>query len=134
MSERDTDDDIQHIAVIGMAGRFPGARDPEEFWRNIADGVESVTRLSEQDLLAAGVPERRFRDPGYVRAATVLDGMEQFDAGLFGLTPMEAAILDPQHRMLLEGTQARSTTPATTRRRSAPPPGSTSAWASPPTW
>ncbi|WP_052681832.1 type I polyketide synthase [Saccharothrix sp. ST-888] len=106
MSERDTDDDIQHIAVIGMAGRFPGARDPEEFWRNIADGIESVTWLSDQDLLAAGVPERQFREPGYVRAATVLDGMEQFDAGLFGLTPMEAAILDPQHRMLLESTQA----------------------------
>ncbi|WP_053760738.1 type I polyketide synthase [Streptomyces sp. AS58] len=106
MTERDTDDDNQHIAVIGMAGRFPGAEDPEEFWRNIADGIESVTWLSDQDLLAAGIPERRFREPGYVRAATVLNGMEQFDAGLFGLTPMEAAVLDPQHRMLLEGTQA----------------------------
>ncbi|MFF1904869.1 condensation domain-containing protein [Kitasatospora sp. NPDC058218] len=99
-------DDIQHIAVIGMAGRFPGAGDPDRFWRNIADGIESVTWLTDEELLAAGVAEEQFRDPRYVRAATVLDGLDRFDAGLFGLTPMEAAVLDPQHRMLLEGTQA----------------------------
>ncbi|GGO96048.1 type I polyketide synthase [Wenjunlia tyrosinilytica] len=99
------DDGVQPIAVIGMAGRFPGAADPEAFWRNIAAGVESLVRLSEDDLIAARVPEERYRDPHYVRAATVLDGMDRFDAGYFGFTPMEASILDPQHRLLLECTQ-----------------------------
>lgn len=105
MSEHEIDD-VQHIAIIGMTGRFPGADNPDHFWRNIADGIESVTWLTDEELLAAGVAEEKFRDPQYVRAATVLDGLDQFDAGLFGLTPMEAAVLDPQHRMLLEGTQA----------------------------
>ncbi|MER6048405.1 type I polyketide synthase, partial [Streptomyces sp. NPDC001793] len=99
-------EDAESIAVIGMAGRFPGARDPEEFWRNIAQGVESITRLSEDDLRRAGVDEAQLRDPHYVRAASVLADLDRFDAGFFGLTPMEAAILDPQHRLLLECTQA----------------------------
>ncbi|GAA2264412.1 hypothetical protein GCM10010430_56340 [Kitasatospora cystarginea] len=105
MTESVIEDEVQHIAIIGMAGRFPGASDPEEFWRNIANGVESITWLSDQELLSAGVEESRFRDPAYVRAATRLEGMEEFDAAFFGLTPMEASILDPQHRMLLESTQ-----------------------------
>ncbi|AUG80426.1 type I polyketide synthase [Kitasatospora sp. MMS16-BH015] len=105
MSEHDTED-LQHIAIIGMTGRFPGAEDPDRLWRNIADGVESVTRPTDEELLALGVSEEELRDPRYVRAASVLDGLDRFDAGLFGLTPMEAAVLDPQHRMLLEGTQA----------------------------
>ncbi|GCD40787.1 type I polyketide synthase [Streptomyces paromomycinus] len=105
-TDRGAHEDVESIAVIGMAGRFPGARDPEEFWRNIAQGVESITRLSEDDLRRAGVDETQLRDPHYVRAASVLADLDRFDAEFFGLTPMEAAILDPQHRLLLECTQA----------------------------
>ncbi len=95
----DTDPDV---AVIGFAGRFPGAGTVEEFWENLACGRESISTLSEQELLAAGVPPRVLHDPGYVRAAPVLDGVDQFDAGLFGYSPREARLMDPQHRFFLE--------------------------------
>lgn len=90
------------IAVVGMACRFPGASTPEEFWRNIRDGVESVVDLSRSDLEAAGVEAALLRDPHYVRRAAVLDGVEYFDAGFFGFSPRDAAIMDPQHRHFLE--------------------------------
>ncbi|MDA5282550.1 type I polyketide synthase [Streptomyces sp. Isolate_45] len=106
MSEQHLSDESQHVAIIGMAGRFPGAADPEEFWRNIAEGVESISRLSPDDLRAAGVEAEQLLDPHYVPAASILEEMDRFDAEFFGLTPMEASILDPQHRMLLECTQA----------------------------
>ncbi len=90
------------IAVIGMAGRFPGARNLEAFWRNVRDGMESVSALSEQELLAAGVDPSLLRDPRYVRARAVLEDIDLFDAALFGFTPREAELLDPQQRVFLE--------------------------------
>jgi acyl transferase domain-containing protein/acyl carrier protein len=90
------------IAVIGMAGRFPGARDVEELWRNLCDGVESVTFFSEEELLAAGVDRELLADPRYVRAGAVLEGIDRFDAPLFGYSPREAEVMDPQHRIFLE--------------------------------
>ena len=90
------------IAVVGMAGRFPGARDVEEFWRNIRDGVEAITWFSDEELRAAGVSSQRLRDPGYVKGGFVLPDMDLFDAGFFGFNPREAAIMDPQHRHFLE--------------------------------
>ncbi|MDT4991565.1 MAG: hypothetical protein QOH97_1457 [Actinoplanes sp.] len=101
-----SDDTSSYVAVIGMAGRFPGAPDVETFWHNIASGVESVAWPTEDELRRAGATEAELADPRYVRAATVLDGLEDFDAGFFGLTAMEATILDPQHRLLLECAQA----------------------------
>lgn len=94
--------DGQEVAVVGMAGRFPGARDLDEFWRNLRDGVQAVSRLTGEELSAAGVPRRVFRDPDYVSAVGVLRDVELFDAGFFGYSPGEAAILDPQHRIFLE--------------------------------
>src|SRR5436305_13299413 len=90
------------IAIIGMAGRFPGARDVEAFWSNLRAGVESITALTDQDLLARGVAPDALRDPNLVKAAAVLDDMELFDAGFFGITHREAELMDPQHRVLLE--------------------------------
>ena len=90
------------IAVIGMAGRFPGAADIDEFWANLRAGVESVRRLEEDELLAAGVPLDDLRDPTYVPASAVLEGVDQFDAAFFGLSPRDAAVFDPQHRLFLE--------------------------------
>jgi acyl transferase domain-containing protein len=90
------------IAIIGMACRFPGARDVEQFWHNLRNGVESLTRLSDEDLAAAGVPAALARSASYVRHAPVLDGIELFDAAFFGYTPLEAKLMDPQHRLFLE--------------------------------
>ncbi|MFI0528051.1 MAG: beta-ketoacyl synthase N-terminal-like domain-containing protein, partial [Ilumatobacteraceae bacterium] len=86
------DDDLQgRIAVIGMAGRFPGARDLSTFWRNLRGGVESIRVLTEDELLAAGESIDNIRDPSYVRAAAPLADIDQFDAGLFAISPRDAA-------------------------------------------
>ena len=90
------------IAVVGMAGRFPGARTPDEFWRNVRDGVESIRRYNDEELLEAGVKPELLRNPRYVKAGAPLDDMELFDAEFFGFSPKDAAIMDPQHRQLLE--------------------------------
>jgi len=90
------------IAIIGMAGRFPGARDVEEFWRNLREGVESISFFTEEELIAAGVPAEQVRQENYVKARPVLDGADRFDAGFFGYSPREAELTDPQHRVFLE--------------------------------
>ncbi|PPE65560.1 type I polyketide synthase [Caldimonas caldifontis] len=90
------------IAVVGMAGRFAGARNLDDYWRNLRDGVESLTRFTEEELLAAGVKPAQLRDPNYVPVGAVLPDMEMFDAAFFGFSPREAAIMDPQHRHFLE--------------------------------
>jgi amino acid adenylation domain-containing protein len=90
------------IAVVGMALRVPGARTLDDFWRNLRGGVESIRAFTDEELLAAGVPAEELAQPGYVRSFGALDDVAGFDAGLFGFTPREAALLDPQHRVFLE--------------------------------
>ena len=91
------------IAVIGMACRFPGAETPEEFWDNLRNGEESITFFEEAELRAAGVPDELISDPRYVRCGGGrLRDVAQFDAAYFGFDDSEAALLDPQHRLLLE--------------------------------
>ena len=90
------------IAIVGMACRVPGARDADAFWRNLRDGVESIRALDEDELRDAGVAPALLADPRYVRRGAPLDDMECFDAGFFGMSPHEAAIMDPQHRHFLE--------------------------------
>jgi acyl transferase domain-containing protein/thioesterase domain-containing protein/acyl carrier protein len=90
------------IAIVGMAGRFPGARNIGEFWRNLRDGRESIRQLSDAELTAAGVSAEELANPDYVKAAAVLDDVEMFDASFFGFSPKDAAIMDPQHRHFLE--------------------------------
>ena len=90
------------IAVIGMAGRFPGAKDLEQFWRNLRDGVESIKFFTDEELHAKGVAAEILADPNYVKAEAVLDDIEMFDASFFGFTPREASLIDPQHRLFLE--------------------------------
>ena len=90
------------IAIVGMAGRFPGARTTDELWRNVRGGVESIRTYTDEELLEAGVPARLLKKPNYVRSGAPIDDMEWFDAGFFGFSPKEAALLDPQHRHLLE--------------------------------
>lgn len=94
--------ELESIAIIGMSFRFPGASTLKQFWENLAGGVESISHFTEKQLLAAGVLPARLRDPKYVRARGILENIEFFDASLFGFTPREAEITDPQHRVLLE--------------------------------
>ena len=92
----------QGVAIIGMAGRFPGAQSVEQFWRNLCDGVESLTTFSDEELLAAGVEPHLIQDPNYVKARPILTGVEDFDAAFFGYTPREADFMDPQQRLFHE--------------------------------
>ena len=92
---------MSDVAIIGIAGRFPGARDPEEFWRNLQNGVESISRLADDELEVRNAAELA-RLPNYVRARGVIEGADQFDPEFFGMYPKEAAITDPQHRIFLE--------------------------------
>jgi 3-oxoacyl-[acyl-carrier-protein] synthase II len=99
-------DDASAVAIIGMSARFPGARDIAEYWRNLSGGVCSIADFSRDDLLAAGVDIAELDRPGYVPAKGYLQDADRFEAELFGFKPAEAAALDPQHRLLLEGVWA----------------------------
>lgn len=90
------------IAVVGMAGRFPGARNVEQFWHNLKNGVESVSVFSDEDLLAAGLDPALLSKSNYVKAGAVLEDVELFDATFFGYSPREAELIDPQQRIFLE--------------------------------
>jgi amino acid adenylation domain-containing protein len=90
------------IAIIGLAGRFPGADDLETFWANLRDGRESIRFFSDEEMLAAGVEPELVARPNYVRANGRLSDITGFDAPFFGLTPAEAEVIDPQHRLFLE--------------------------------
>jgi acyl transferase domain-containing protein/thioesterase domain-containing protein len=93
---------LEGVAVIGMAGRFPGASSLERFWQNLVKGIESVSTFSDAQLLSAGVDPDLLKLPNYVKAGVVLDGVEMFDADFFGFSPREAECTDPQHRVFLE--------------------------------
>jgi acyl transferase domain-containing protein len=90
------------FAIVGMACRFPGAKDTDEFWRNLRDGVESVSFFSEQEMLESGLKPALLKNRGLVNAGVVLDDPEYFDAAFFGFNPREAEVMDPQHRVFLE--------------------------------
>ena len=89
------------IAIIGMAGRFPGADDIEAFWKNLCDGTESI-RMFSPDEIDAGIAPGLRAHPDYVRARGVLRDAAGFDAAFFGISPLEAQLMDPQHRHFLE--------------------------------
>ena len=93
--------EAEPVALIAMAGRFPGARDVEQFWDNLLAGRDTISVFDEQTLDAAVGAALR-ADPDYVRARGVLDGIEDFDAAFFGINPKEAELMDPQQRVFLE--------------------------------
>ncbi|TWI12750.1 polyketide synthase [Aerolutibacter ruishenii] len=89
------------IAIIAMAGRFPGASDVEAFWNNLCEGRDTITFFSPGELDPSVTAQER-DDPCYVKARGIIDGVELFDAGFFGIGPREAELMDPQQRILLE--------------------------------
>ena len=90
------------IAVIGMAGRFPGAHSTDELWTRLCAGDECISFFSAEEALAAGAQPEQVANPRYVCAAGVLNDIEYFDAEFFGYSPREAALIDPQQRIFLE--------------------------------
>src|SRR4028119_126196 len=95
-------DYIGQIAIVGMAGRFPGAKNIDEFWQNLRDGVESISYFWDEELESPGIYEDWSSYPNYVKAKAVLEDAEFFDASFFGYSPREAEIMDPQSRIFLE--------------------------------
>ncbi|HTF42938.1 MAG TPA: polyketide synthase, partial [Terriglobales bacterium] len=101
MTKPDTTDLSNGIAIVGMAGRFPGAKGVAQFWRNQRNGVEAISHFSAAELEVAGAASLG-QDPRYVRARPILEDVDLFDAGFFGVYPKEAEFMDPQHRIFLE--------------------------------
>ncbi|HKE37460.1 MAG TPA: beta-ketoacyl synthase N-terminal-like domain-containing protein, partial [Candidatus Baltobacteraceae bacterium] len=89
------------VAIVGCAGRFPGAANVAALWKNLCDGVESVSAFTDAELEDAFAPDVRAR-PDFVRARSVLDRVDEFDAAFFGMHAREAELTDPQHRLFLE--------------------------------
>ncbi|UUA73395.1 SDR family NAD(P)-dependent oxidoreductase [Cellvibrio sp. QJXJ] len=93
---------IDEIAIVGMAGRFPGANSVNELWENLCAGKEAIRFFSDEELRKAGVSEEDINNPNYVKAAPILDDIDLFDADFFQYSPREAQALDPQQRIFLE--------------------------------
>jgi polyketide synthase PksJ len=90
------------IAIIGMAGRFPGAQSIDEFWQAISAGRELIAFPTDQELIQAGVNPSELGNPNYVKASARIHGYDLFDASFFGYSARQAAELDPQQRLFLE--------------------------------
>ncbi|MFS0517036.1 beta-ketoacyl synthase N-terminal-like domain-containing protein [Nostoc sp. UIC 10607] len=90
------------IAIISLAGRFPEAKNIDSFWQNLRDGVESISRLTDEELINSGVSLDLLNNPNYVKASAVLSDIELFDANFFAYSAKEAELIDPQQRLFLE--------------------------------
>lgn len=90
------------IAVIGMAGRFPGADDARQLWDLLAEGREGISHFEPSQLDVQPNPDSPDATPNFVAAKGVLEGADLFDAAFFGYYPREASLMDPQHRLFLE--------------------------------
>ncbi|HXC71874.1 MAG TPA: condensation domain-containing protein [Pyrinomonadaceae bacterium] len=93
--------DSYAIAIVGMDGRFPGARNTREFWQNLRHGVESISFFADDELEQPVTPEL-LSNPNFVKAKGILDDIDLFDASFFNITPREAQWMDPQQRLFLE--------------------------------
>ncbi|MBN3907812.1 MAG: aminotransferase class III-fold pyridoxal phosphate-dependent enzyme [Nostoc sp. NMS1] len=101
MQTSDNQDPIDGVAIIGMVGRFPGAGNVDEFWRNLCEGLESTTFFQDEEL-DPSIDPNLCKDPSYVKARGIIPGGETFDAAFFGINPLEAVVMDPQARVFLE--------------------------------
>jgi phthiocerol/phenolphthiocerol synthesis type-I polyketide synthase E len=99
-----TRDTVDRVAVIGMTGRYPGAKNLEQYWENLHQGRECITFFSDEELLEAGIDAAVLANPNYIKAHGMYEGTHLFDAGFFGYMAREAEIIDPQQRVFLECT------------------------------
>jgi len=102
MSSQEQQTGQESIAIIGIRGRFPGASNVEQFWKNLCDGVEGISTFSDEDLLAGGADPSWLNLPSFVKAGGVLDDVDLFDALFFGFSARDAEVMDPQQRLFLE--------------------------------
>jgi acyl transferase domain-containing protein/acyl carrier protein len=102
MGSATSNESMEGIAIIGMAGRFPGAKNIEAFWQNLRDGVESISVFTDEELSAAGINSKVLQESNYVKSGAVLENIDLFDAAFFGFNPREAETTNPQHRLFLE--------------------------------
>jgi acyl transferase domain-containing protein len=103
MPNPDPSQTLDGVAIIAMSGRWPGAKNPEAFWQNLANGVETISRFREDELeYSVATPSAKAQGQTFVRARSVLEDVDLFDAAFFGIYPREAEIMDPQHRLFLE--------------------------------
>src|ERR1700730_1028153 len=94
---------LEGIAIVGMAGRFPGAESVEEFWANLVAGRETISFFEDTELAASGLDAAELKRRGqYVSARGVLKDADCFDAAVFGVNPKEAGAMDPQQRVVVE--------------------------------
>src|SRR5580692_8866547 len=104
MTKKNSPESVDGVAVIGMTGRYPGAKNLDQYWENLQQGRETITFFSEEELLEAGIDPAALAHPNYVKAHGVYEGTHLFDAGFFGYMAREAEIIDPQQRVFLECT------------------------------
>lgn len=90
------------IAIIGMAGRFPGAKNISEFWLKLETGTECLNHFSDEELIQSGISPSLMENEAYIKTGALLEEIDKFDPLYFGMTPREAQITDPQHRIILE--------------------------------
>ena len=95
-------DSLEGIAIIGMAGRFPGAKNIEQFWQNLQSGIESISDFTDEELISSGIDPAVVSEPSYIKVGAVLEDIDLFDASFFGFNHREAETTDPQHRLFLE--------------------------------
>ncbi|MBX2857830.1 MAG: amino acid adenylation domain-containing protein [Cellvibrionaceae bacterium] len=96
---------LQGVAIVGMAGRFPGANSLDKFWQCMMEGVDCTRELSREEVINSGVDPAVADDAAYIKRAALLDDIDLFDAGFFDCLPTEAALMDPQIRLFLECVQ-----------------------------
>ena len=103
MSETNSRPALEGIAVIGMSGRFPGAANTDEFWRNLVNAKDTIAHFTEAELeYSVATPADLAQGKKFVRARGILEDAAMFDAAFFGIAPREAELMDPQHRLFLE--------------------------------
>ncbi|MEM9271685.1 MAG: SDR family NAD(P)-dependent oxidoreductase [Cyanobacteria bacterium P01_F01_bin.143] len=102
MNNVEVNNSIPAIAIIGMSGKFPGAKDTTKFWENLCSGQESITTFTDEELTASGIDRESLNNPEYVKRLGILEDIDLFDAAFFGFNPKEAEVTDPQHRLFLE--------------------------------
>ncbi|MBV7338360.1 type I polyketide synthase [Chloroflexi bacterium TSY] len=99
----DTDEQVDGIAIVGMAGRFPSAQNLDEFWDNLRNGVNCIIPIPDDELELSKSDAAVAKDnPNYIKKAAAVEDADMFDAAFFGIYPKEAQAMDPQHRIFLE--------------------------------
>jgi acyl transferase domain-containing protein/thioesterase domain-containing protein len=101
MNDKSPDNDISGIAIIGIAVRFPGAKNIDDLWRNLCQGKESITFFNDNEL-DPGIDPSIKSNANYVKARGIFEGIDEFDPKFFGMTPREAEVMDPQQRIFME--------------------------------